>query len=370
MVSENTRNRNIDIIRAVALCVVMIYHIWVLTGQVVINNNILKIFIVLGGETGVTAFFLISGIGIYFALKKMEESHTLKFSMFLKRRMLRIIPEYYLSILFTLFLSNRAVYLSKQGMVDILLHLIFMHNALPSTGGSINGVLWTMAITMQFYIVAIPIYRLCEKFSLFFSIIAISITIVSKYILFHYIQPVCEVNGGELSFWFSRQLFLSVIDNFVLGMFTAKLIYERKNKYSIPQYLYVLGVIVSFLLLYYVSRLGYQQGIHTDNISGYTWHSMVAICISFGIYCFAAIKLNYKDFISKFFLWLSKYEYGIYIVHLMLIQVLIDYSPIIQYCNSKFVWGSYVILFIAAIIIGCIFSLLVDAFRKVYILKR
>lgn len=364
MEDNNVRNRNIDIFRAFALCIVIIYHIWVLTGQMMIKNNILRTFIMLGGEIGVTAFFLISGFGNFFSLKNMERVGNLKFTDYIKRRALRIMPEYYISLLFMLFLSDKAVYLSKKGIIVVGLHLIFAHN-IP-TVGAINGVLWTMAVTVQFYILAIPIYKLCERLRGFSCVIAIATTVLCKYILLHYVMP--AMTWEWASFWCSRQTLPSVIDNFVIGMFVAKLIYEKQDWYNHRKF-YILGVIFALILLYFVSCLGLQEGIHTDNVSGYTWHSLVAICIALAIYCFAATGLSYRGLIAKFFLWLAKYEYGIYILHLVLIQSLIAYSPVIEYCNSHFIWVSYVFLFAASITIGYIFSLIVDAFRKEYILK-
>lgn len=361
---NNLRNRNIDIIRATALCTVIIYHIWVLSGTATINSTILQTFVTLGGEIGVTAFFIISGVSIYFALNNMEQSDSLKFGSFIKRRMIRILPEYYISILFVLFFSNNAVFLSKNGIMDILLHSLFIHNILPSTSGSINGVLWTMALIAQFYIVAIPIYKLCVKSKVFVPILSIIITVAIKFVLFHYIMPNFE---GNLSFWFSRQLFISVLDNFILGMYTAKMISKCKDRENGKQSRYIIGTIISVLILYFVSRIGLAKGIHTDNLSGYTWHSLITLCISFGVYCFANIKLSYKGFLTKILLWLSKYEYGIYIVHLILIQSLLAYSPFVQYNNVA--WISYFILFVSSIGMGYLFSLLVNGFRIVYILK-
>ena len=147
------RNRNMDIFRSIALLTVMVYHFWVVTGSFSFLPSPVTTLISLGGEIGVTAFFGLSGFGIFCSLKK-EESEKQKFSIsnYVKRRAIRIIPLYYISILFTLLLIN-AQSLSVDGVKDILAHIFFIHNIFPQYHGSINGVLWTMGVIVQFYII-------------------------------------------------------------------------------------------------------------------------------------------------------------------------------------------------------------------------
>lgn len=67
------RNKSIDILRAGALLIVLTYHLWVLTGSVAIMLPIVDTIVPLGGELGVTLFFLLSGYGIYYSLKITEQ---------------------------------------------------------------------------------------------------------------------------------------------------------------------------------------------------------------------------------------------------------------------------------------------------------
>lgn len=179
-----------------------------------------------------------------------------------------------------------------------------------------------------------------------------------------------DLCGGGVAFWLSRQLLPTVIDNFVLGMFIAQLVCRRQDKRKIWGGFYILGIMTVFILLYIVCVSGLRNGIHTDNVSGVTWHSAVGLCIALMVYCFSMLKLPQKNLIYNVFLWLAKYEYGIYIIHLVLIQSIVSYSPAIQYCNSYYPWISFVTLFIASVIIGYIYSLLINVFRKEYILRH
>ena len=73
------RNYNIDLIRAMALLLVIVYHSWVVCGSQPISWPIINTIIILGGELGVTAFFILSGYGIYCSLNRSGRTHVLDF---------------------------------------------------------------------------------------------------------------------------------------------------------------------------------------------------------------------------------------------------------------------------------------------------
>lgn len=158
------RNKSIDILRAGALLIVLTYHLWVLTGSVAIMLPIVDTIVPLGGELGVTLFFLLSGYGIYYSLKITEQKNgKIKYLVFLKKRLKRILPQYYFNLIFLLLFTGAAVYLSVEHILDILTHFLLIHNLFPDYHGAINGVLWTMGVIFQFYLVAIPIYSFIKK---------------------------------------------------------------------------------------------------------------------------------------------------------------------------------------------------------------
>lgn len=358
------RNKNVDILRGLALCIVMIYHIWVLSGSVQIHNRFLYTLIMLGGEIGVTMFFIISGFGICSALHFMEQKGELRFKEFLVKRMLRIAPEYYLSIFFVLLVSGGTIYFTKDGLDDILTHLTFTHNFMPSTAGTINGVLWTMAVTVQFYIVAIVLYKLLKRYPIAILPGAIGFTVLSKFVLLH-MGP--SFWGISENFWLSRQTLFSVIDNFVLGMFVAFLLINEKQQKKSVLWKQLVGIVLSVVGLYTVSIMGLKYGIHSDNISGYVWHSLVALCLAFGVYCCAKMNLEHHNYVSKIFLWLAKYEYGIYIVHLYTISFLLQHLSVIWPLNETNHVLVGTILFVGSVAVGYVFSIVVNTIRAMCI---
>ena len=82
------RNKNLDIVRAIATLLVVIYHSWVLAGQADFRMPFVRVVIPLGGELGVTSFFLLSGYGIYCSIYNTEGKESVKFLAFMQKRLL------------------------------------------------------------------------------------------------------------------------------------------------------------------------------------------------------------------------------------------------------------------------------------------
>ena len=64
--------KNIDLLRAGAILYIMLYHCYVLSGQPWQSHTAIHTLLTLGGEVGVTLFFLLSGYGIYLSLSSSE----------------------------------------------------------------------------------------------------------------------------------------------------------------------------------------------------------------------------------------------------------------------------------------------------------
>lgn len=379
---KNKKNRNIDILRALALTLVIIYHIWVLSGQRTIQNWVIWSFVTLGGEIGVSQFFLLSGFGIYCSLHYTEEKGEIRFGNFMKKRLLRVAPEYDTVLLFLLFFSTGAGYLSRRGMVDILSHFLFIHNLIPGAAGSINGVCWTMGNIMQFYLVAIPLYRLItlpdrrgKKTGIWWDLlqaaVSVGVTAGCKYVTLARILPALGWNSS--AFWGSRDLPTSTLDQFVLGMLAARILMwlEKKEKPAgkgqILLWIFTAGLLAG---LYGICRLGAARGIHTPNLSGAFWHSLVALDLMLLMIVFGRIRLPLKGPVAAFLLWVSRNEYGTYLLHLVMFQAVFQNTSWAATLAAGRLPG-YVLLFLllygAAVAFGWFFTMLISGFREKYL---
>ncbi len=351
----------IDICRTMALFLVLLYHSWVLTGSMAFFSSAVTLVVSLGGEIGVTAFFLLSGYGICFSIDSNKEKF--KFKQFFLKRAERVVPQYYLSIIVALLFCDSAVYLSASGAKSIITHLLFIHNWFPECSGAINGALWTMGVIVQFYFVAYFLYRGIRRWGSMFAIGSIVFTIAMKAGMYAVILP--QFGGaGSLEFFSGRQL-LTGLDNFVIGMYVAWLVKNRKINMS-QKFAYI-GVICGIVLIYIICFFGMRTGIHTNNFSGYTWHSSLAIGIGIVLFFASYIHCNRDNVIVKALLWISKYEYGIYIWHLLMINNLLGKSEWIQgLLSSPYPKTVYLIFIMLSIGVGYMFSVMIGHFRPRY----
>ena len=85
------RNRNIDIVRALSILLIVVYHIYAITNVKLINNNF-KLFLQYGGEYGVTVFFMISGFSIYKSLSRRKDNFKYKTFIIIEMEIKKIIP--------------------------------------------------------------------------------------------------------------------------------------------------------------------------------------------------------------------------------------------------------------------------------------
>ncbi|MDP9018263.1 MAG: acyltransferase, partial [Candidatus Eremiobacteraeota bacterium] len=142
----------LDGLRGIAILLVVWFHIWQISWLAAPLPALQ--FIPEGGFLGVDIFFFISGFVICypFVRAKLEGTARPTWGHFYYRRAIKIVPSFVLSIAVVYAIG----YAATQGgggdaFRDIVTHLFFVHNWFAPTYGSINGVLWTLAVEVQFY---------------------------------------------------------------------------------------------------------------------------------------------------------------------------------------------------------------------------
>ena len=355
---EKKKVVGIDIVRAGALLLVIMYHIWVLGAQNQIPIASVQRFLQLGGEIGVTLFFALSGFGIFYSLNSTEKREgKIQYFPFLKKRCIRILPQYYTNIFLVTMIGVGAYALTTSNWKDFVSHFLMIHNLSPSYAGSLNGVLWTMGVTMQFYLIAILLYKLLMKLKWLFLPLTVFLTIAMKAVAYHYYFDVLQ--DGINSFFVGRQCcILTVLDNFTVGMFVAWMV-QRKKKDSAVVWLIL--SIVSIVALNIICKYGLVYGIHTNNISGYCWHSLVALAAGVLILAFAYFPFGSNGIIVRMFRFLSEYQYGIYLWHLVVINNLLSASGFVAELRNKgYILLLYLVLCVVSVITGVLMTKAID----------
>lgn len=347
----------IDILRAAAVLLVMLYHMWVCGGTPEIKFVPLRRLVSLGGEIGVTLFFILSGFGIYYSLARMERINgKVDVASFVKRRCRRILPQYYVNVLFVLTIGTGAAYISMGHWKNILSHIFFVHNFVLDWSGAVNGVLWSMGIIVQFYLISIPMYKVLNKIKYFFVPCSVVLTILVKAGMYRFFLPDYGGNG----FYLGRSLVVfTSLDNFAIGMFCGWLAINKKLPSSWVRF--GGGAVFGWILLDVVCRTGQTYGIHTDNISGYIYHSGVAVALGVVIWAFTYVPFSEKNWLVKCFQWIAKYQYGIYLWHLIIIRNwTVSSTLIMDLIGSGKYWMAYTLMGISCLVVGVVVTKIID----------
>lgn len=166
---EGTKPKNsiavLDGVRALAILTVVFYHTSVKSDVVGIgwlNPHITAL--IYTGYAGVTLFFVLSGFLLFLPYLKslLFDNAWPSARMFYLRRILRIIPAYYLS-LFLIVLLAQPQYLQPDHWKELLLFLTFTMDFSQKTFQQINSPFWSLAVEWQFYML-LPWLALALRF--------------------------------------------------------------------------------------------------------------------------------------------------------------------------------------------------------------
>lgn len=280
--TESKRNNLIDFLRFIAAISVVLYHIYYHPTSR--PDNFYANFFFKYGKLGVPMFFVISGYCVMIALR-----HTKNPIEFIIRRLFRIFPPYWFSLIFTLF-------------IIVLLRLLYGYNSvaiLPKTGrdiffticmltypftkiAPINWSYWTLLYEVLFYITVF--LSSCFK-KQYFMFLLILITIGS------YVVPSTDL--GFLSFFKFWPLFC-------LGIALFKILNDSKSQLILNVFLLCLALFafypahqsvhffIASILTAILIAIAHYKPLPNNSISrlGDISYSIYLIHIPLTVYCF------------------------------------------------------------------------------------
>ncbi|RYH57387.1 MAG: acyltransferase, partial [Alcaligenaceae bacterium] len=206
----------LDALRGLAVALVLIYH---LHEYVPLLWPGLSAF----GETGsvsramgflwigVDLFYVLSGFFIGMAVLRPSEWRPLAF---IKSRLTRILPAYYVSLIVIVALLEPALANQLKGWVNIVMHVLMLHSLQEWTMFSINGPYWTLGVEFGFYVAMLalaPALRLRHGWLVL--VLMFAVCYVWRANLLVGIAP-------EQRFFWGVQLF-GALDEFALGIAVA-----------------------------------------------------------------------------------------------------------------------------------------------------
>ena len=330
------RLEGIDILRGLAVSVVILYHFFELLG---LHTHILYPFISSLGLLGVPLFFIISGYLIYRSIDYSISMQGIKYGLkhYFTHRLFRILPAYYVNFLVVFILAlyftcSMDAWSSHFIQKQILSHLTFTSFFIYKTSGlGINGAYWTLSIEMLWYIVAplFFIYIKKDRYLILLFMLSIFYLIGLDLSLYNTILNL-DVNAPNyihLLFYWSFQLPGQLI-YFISGIFIYK--YNQVEIFTHRLIQYILFIFLVSLFIYLSSQKYFLESFTIKN--SITLLTVVSIFILF-----------YRHNLREFYLvsWLGKISYSLYLWHMPLLFILKKYF--IPYNPS---WWSVSILFI------------------------
>jgi peptidoglycan/LPS O-acetylase OafA/YrhL len=169
------RLANIDGLRAVAILLVLITHTWVFFGAPALSFSVAGQSIALAslpaiGHVGVNLFLVISGFSLAWPFMNGSGARE-RYSLagFFQRRVQRIVPPYYASIVLIYLLAlgfdfvlrssfaaqvaqHPPTFAALESASHLWPHLLLIHNLWPDHVSTINGSYWSLALEFQLYL--------------------------------------------------------------------------------------------------------------------------------------------------------------------------------------------------------------------------
>lgn len=268
----------LDGLRGIAIVLVVWFHTWQISWLPAPAPWLQ--FIPETGFIGVDLFFFISGFVIVypFVRARLEGKPRPSWGGFAYRRAIKIVPSYLLSIALVFVIGYEHAEQSGGILRDIVTHVLFVHNWFANTYGSINGVLWTLAVEMQFY-VAFPL--MCYAFLRwpYWSVAGfLAIAVVFR-----------SAAAGSFYFLQLIEQLPAYLDFFACGMLTAY-VYVALRKRPLPgvaQYaataIALLGFVGLIALMESLFSIRYEHdGFARWQVINRTWLALDCVLIALG----------------------------------------------------------------------------------------
>jgi peptidoglycan/LPS O-acetylase OafA/YrhL len=341
--------KNLDGLRAIAAFSVILFHCgWWFTYPDTRFYHGLKFLLVFGGEgghLGVKFFFVLSGFLItYLMFSEQAKRGKLNVPYFYLRRILRIWPLYYLTLIagfliypWLMHLAGKDFYETASGFLYSVFAANFdnIYNGYPKSG--ILGVQWSVAVEEQFYLLW-PLMFFAFSRKNFFPFLLLVIIIFSE--LFYFNAETFEEKTFHL---FSCFRFLA------FGGLLAWLCFRKPERVrnffgKINKALTFFIYVVCILLLFFQRHL----------LISLPWYQYINHFLPLLFFGFVIVEQNYSSHsffkIGSFRIlnWLGKISYGLYLTHMIAIYIAIAMFP---------QDGSYVLLkILSAVLITVLIS--------------
>lgn len=291
----NTRYRSMDLLRSIAIILVVLAHTVLSYGA---PDNLAPLQF---GGTGVDLFFVLSGWLLGGLLFKEAEAHgSINVKKFWLRRWMRTFPAYYA----VLILSVAQRYLTKDDVTFPWEYFLFLQNYhYPLDFFTIS---WSLSVEEQFYLFIAPLLLVLTRFNKKYTTITLLILIILPFIF------------RQLGWYGYGDETHVRIDGCITGVFLAHIYHQYRTFWlkltDFMPYIAILSILIYFSFL--VGRYFPQLGIHDPD--------KLFLAILFGSWVMAA-NAN-KNWSNVLYVpgsyYIATRSYALYLLHPEMLAIL------------------------------------------------
>ncbi|HET9255768.1 MAG TPA: acyltransferase, partial [Pseudonocardiaceae bacterium] len=273
-------------------------------------------FVQSAGFLGVELFFFISAFCLFYPHAKamFGQGAVPTLRHFYYRRAIKILPSYLLALLIlgVFFSDLYPVTYARGVLADLGLHLVFLHDLQRETASSFDGVLWSLAVEVQFYYLFPLLARAFRRVPWLTAIAMVGLALLYRVWARH--QPL-----NDFPYWDS--LLPGFLDLFAFGMLAAYLLLWTRHRAAAARrlrYAFTVLAIMCFVTLLMMFRWAYDVRHDAPPIE--VWQSnnrqylgLLFLCLT--VASTFALGLWRKVLANRMLLFLSTISYNLYIWH-------------------------------------------------------
>lgn len=314
----------LDGLRGIAVLLVLWYHVWEISWLPAPLAALQ--FVPETGFVGVHLFFFLSGFVIVYPFVRARASGRAdpSWGHFAWRRFVKIVPSYVLSILVAYAIGYAATQSTgAPAWKELLTHLFFVHTWWQQTSGAINGVLWTLAVEVQFYLVFPLVWWCFSRRPAVTAAAMIALALIWR----HWAHACCYSSGFPLMV----ENLPGYTDVFAFGMLGALLFARFGDRVRGSRLRFAAPVVAAFGIVLLVFLLQNLFAFRAADQWSMVWQLNDRTLLAFA---FAAIALGFlwsarplqRVLANRPLTFLALISYNLYLYHQMIARELVKWQ--------------------------------------------
>ena len=341
-----------DALKGMAILIVLFGH----SGAQSDSDAISLIFRMI--YSGFEMFFIITGFFAYSSAEHFFAKNDFNFKNLCKwwgKKFQRLIPVYYVALV-VYFIYNRGMMVISASdapmhvsIGNILMHLLLLHGLFPTYCCTIVSVEWYVGILVLFYLIIPFVYYFVKNIqgAFAFLICTYGANVLANRFVMSFIIP--NNNGMLYVSFFTRFWIFAHMPTFALGVL---LYYLSKRDYSELKY----PKAYSLMLILFVIVMDYGQAAGVNTLAG--WNDYTVEAIWFTILIYSQILWSNPIICNRFFGFLGRYSYPMYLFHILIYHLYDSYIHI----GIENGVALYFIRFVAVLVVTVLISVALTKF--------